>query len=217
MSCTTTRALSLALLAAAVGLACASDDADPGSSGAGSAGTGDESGGSDTTFGSASEGGSELSGEELYLSMCSVCHGPAGEGSELGYEIRHHTPEHLLWVVRNGRPGAEFENSSMPPFAPESLADVDVEKIVVFLDELEQPTEAEALYLDYCANCHGPDGDSGVANKEVRTKGFNDVEEKVRRGVGLGDIGVQNRYMPAFDDTRITDDELRLIVDFLND
>ncbi len=173
--------------------------------------TADGSGGSDT--GDTAAPG-EPSGQELYTVFCAACHGPEGEGSPLGYEIRHHTPEHFEWVVRHGRPGLEFVDSAMTAFNEQILPYENLAKIYDYLDAFPQPDTPEALYLDYCGNCHGPHGNDGFS-ENVYGKGSGDISEKVRQGEGGGDVGDRFGYMPRFDASRISDAELQLIVDFL--
>jgi mono/diheme cytochrome c family protein len=159
--------------------------------------------------------GVELDGEQLFTLLCAACHGTEGQGSDLGYELRHHTPEHFDWVVRNGRPGTGFDMSEMTAFGPDVLSDADAAKILDYLDSFPQPDTGEGLYLDYCGNCHGPTAQGGVTGVDIAGKGFGDVSEKVREGVDLNNVGAQDLYMPRFDTDRITDEELQLIVDFI--
>ena len=159
--------------------------------------------------------GADLNGEELYVAFCAACHGPEGEGGVLGYEIRHHTPEHFEWVLRNGRPGVEFEDSVMNPYPEAAISAESATRILDYLGSLPQPETGEALYLDYCGNCHGPTGTGGVSGKEITDKGFDDVSEKVRDGINLGDVGAQDMYMPPYDTDLVSDEELQLIVDFV--
>jgi mono/diheme cytochrome c family protein len=170
------------------------------------------SSGGDETTGDASTTGSNATGEELYA-LCAPCHGPAGEGSELGYELRHPSRPYATWVVRNGRPGDEFENSVMAPYSESILSDADLEKIFDYLDSFEQPTTGEDLFLDYCGNCHGPTGTGGVVGVTIVDKTLADTLEKVRTGVGT-DFSNRIAYMPAFDESRITDDEVQAMIDF---
>ncbi|MCA9707642.1 MAG: cytochrome c [Myxococcales bacterium] len=215
-------AIPLALMLAG----CPGDDPDPGSSdssgtdpsGADSSGT-DSSGGVDTTgdpSGDPTAGptaGPDASGEELYGQLCSPCHGPNGVGTTLGYELQHPVREFSTWVVRNGRPGDEFENSSMSAYGTNVVSDTSLEEIWDYLDAQPQPTTGEGLYLDYCANCHGVDATGGVVGKDISDKTFADSLERVREGAGLSDPGARMFYMPAFDTDVVSDQELQLLID----
>ena len=177
---------------------------------------GDSSAGGDETAGTEPPPPpADLSGEELFTLFCAACHGPEGEGSDLGYEIRHHAREHFDWVVRNGRPGLEFVDSEMTAFNEQILPADSLDKIYEYLDAFPQPDTSETLYLDYCGNCHGSTGNNGLA-EEIIGKPLNDVTEKVRQGENLGDVGNRAIYMPRFDTSRISDAELQLIVDFIS-
>lgn len=159
--------------------------------------------------------GVQLSGEELFTALCSTCHGTSAEGGDKGYELQHHTREHLLWVVRNGRPGLEFDNSVMSPFPEAVLSDEQIDLIGDFLDSFPQPDTGEGLYHDYCSNCHGQVPDTGLIDTEILGRPYNEIREKVREGESLGNVGARGSYMPRFGTDRISDGEVQLIADFL--
>jgi mono/diheme cytochrome c family protein len=138
-----------------------------------------------------------------------------GEGTVLGYELRHPLRPFSTWVVRNGRSGGEFPSSVMLPYSADLLSDADLGAIFDYLASFPQPTTGEGLYLDYCANCHGADARGGMAGADISDKGFNDASEKVRRGEGGVDYGNRAAYMPAFGGEVLSDDELRAITDYL--
>lgn len=200
-------------LAAVVIASCASDDGDDlstvaeGSSGGGST-SGDDGSGGATTHGDAT-------GEELFASVCAPCHGIDAAGTELGYELRHPVRPYAQWVIRNGRPGDEFEASAMAAYAPDVLGGAELEKIFDYLDSFEQPTTGEGLYLDYCRNCHGIDARGGVVGVDISDKEIGDITEKVREGEGGAGYGNRIAYMPAFDAQTLTDDELTAIADYI--
>lgn len=197
--------------------ACPSDDAPADADTSGSA-----TSMSDTTAGTSmgtdavdTSGGSDVSGEELYGQLCSPCHGASGEGTALGYELQHPVRELSVWVVRNGRPGDEFEGSSMASYSPQIASDAQLDEIWDYLDSFPQPTTGEGLYLDYCRNCHGTDALGGVVAKDISDKGFADALERIRDGAGLGDVGARMLYMPAFGADVISDAEVQLVVDYI--
>jgi len=185
-------------------------------------GSGGESGASgETETGSSSEASvdetaaGDADGAMLYASFCSPCHGVEGEGTELGYEVRHPFREFSVWVTRNGRPGDEFENSSMSLYSDTTLDDAQLEAIWDHLESFPQPTTGETLYLDYCRNCHGDDARGGVVGKDISDKDFADSRERVREGAGLGAPGERMDYMPAYDLERLSDDELQQITEYI--
>lgn len=205
----------------AVLLACPADDSDTGGGPTdGGSASAETTAATDTTVAdptadSGTGTGAEATGEELYGQLCSPCHGPSGEGSALGYELQHPVREFSTWVVRNGRPGDEFEGSVMAAYSPDTVSDAQLEQMWDFLDAFPQPTTGEALYLDYCANCHGADASGGVVSKDISDKTFGDSQERVREGAGLGDPGSRMLYMPAFDIDTVSDDELQLMMDHI--
>jgi mono/diheme cytochrome c family protein len=178
-----------------------------------SQGSDGSSGGDETTGDAATTGNSDASGEELYA-LCAPCHGATGEGSDLGYELRHPTTRaYATWVVRNGRPGTEFTNSVMAPYSEAVLSDADLEKIWDYLDSFDQPTTGEELYLDYCGNCHGPDGTGGVVGVSVLGE-LGELFDIVRSGEGGTNYANRPGYMTAFGTDRLTDEEVQAILDF---
>ena len=200
---------------------CASEDplGAEGSS-TGTAGDSDTAASADTGNGEESSGESgepspPATGPELYASLCSGCHGLQGEGTELGYELRHPDRELSTYVIRNGREGLEFENASMANYAEGVISDEQLEQLYDWLDSFDQPVGGAALYADYCASCHGVDPVAGgVIDKDIADKDFNDMSEKVREGVGkVSDP--RNDYMSSFSETQLSDADLQAIVDWM--
>ncbi len=218
-----------ALLALFLLAAC--DSSDPagsagteGSTGASTAAEGSESSdGAATTSGPGDEGdestgGGELptpTGPELFVSLCSGCHGVEAEGGVNGYELRHPDRGLASFVIRNGREGLEFPNSQMAAYGEDVFSDQQLEELFDWLDAFEQPSTGEGLYADYCANCHGTQPGQGVINEDIADKGFNDTIEKVREGEGGSNYGNRGGYMSAFDDSKLSDAEVQAIVDWM--
>ena len=169
---------------------------------------------SDTTDGT-SDTGAEPTGEELFNSLCSVCHGPEGEGSSIAYEIQHPHDEFTRWVVRNGRASVEFANQAMPAFPTELLTDAELDLIIQYLDGIAQPTTDEDLYLDYCRNCHGADAGGGVVGKELMNSPIQDFIENTRQGRGGSNYGARNLFMPARTAAELSDAEIQAIFDYV--
>ena len=191
--------------------------------GAGSSGDGSESTGAAEESGSgegssSGDGGEPLptaTGPELYMSLCSGCHGLEGEGTALGYELRHPDRELSTWVIRNGRPGLEFEDSAMAAYGEEVFSDQQLEELYDWIDAFEQPTTGEGLYADYCASCHGTDPVAGgVIQKDIADKDFNDLQEKIRQGVG-NSIEPRTLYMSAIDAEHLSDEGIQAIADWM--
>lgn len=174
----------------------------------------DSSGGAESSTG----GGAGLSGEEFFLSVCAACHGNEGEGTMLGYEVQHPVRDYSTWVVRNGRPAGnpETPGSVMARYAPDLLDDATLEEIWDYLDTFPQPTTGEALYADYCANCHGVDALGGVTGVDIREPGaLLEIFQKVREGENVGAYASRGSAMPRFDESRISDAEIQLIADYV--
>lgn len=201
----------------------AADDVGTGGEGTGS--TSDASTSEASTSGVDSSGGESstgdapaISGEEFFLSVCAPCHGSDGEGTALGYEVQHPVRDYATWVVRNGRPpgNTELPGSVMVAYATGSLADATLEEIWDYLDTFPQPTTGEALYVDYCRNCHGTDALGGITDVNIREPGaLAEIFEKVREGENVGNYAARGSSMPAFDEGRISDAEIQLIADYL--
>jgi mono/diheme cytochrome c family protein len=199
----------------------AADDVETGGEGTGStseASTSEAStSGVDSSGGESSTGDAPaISGEEFFLSVCAPCHGSDGEGTALGYEIQHPVRDYSSWVVRNGRPpgNAELPGSVMTAYATGSLEDATLEEIWDYLDTLPQPTTGEALYMDYCRNCHGTDAAGGITGVDIRLE-LLEIFEQVREGENVGNYAARSTSMPAFDESRISDAEIQLIADYV--
>ncbi|MFT7622994.1 MAG: mono/diheme cytochrome c family protein [Myxococcota bacterium] len=154
---------------------------------------------------------------EDYTKMCSGCHGPDGAGTTIGYELHHPSREYSAWVVRNGRAGVEFANSSMPAFDEAALSDEALDAIFDWLHAVDQPTGGEGLYWDYCSNCHGAGATGGPvfhdliheANQPAKVFQF------VRNGHGGTDYADRLEYMPSWTEDELADAEIDLILGYL--
>lgn len=174
----------------------------------------DSSGGGESSTG----GSPSISGEEFFMSVCAPCHGNEGEGTMLGYEIKHPVRDYSTWVVRHGRPPGndELPGSVMVAYAPGSLEDATLEEIWDYLDTFPQPTTGEELYMDYCRNCHGTDALGGITEVNIREPGaLLEIFEKVREGENVGAYASRGSSMPRFGESRISDAEIQLIADYV--
>lgn len=102
----------------------------------------------------------------------------------------------------------------MLPVAADKLSDSNLEAIWDYLDQPPQPTSGQALFLDYCANCHGADGKGGPTGRNILNE-LNGLKTLVRQGAHGGEFEMRREYMPAFSATRITDTELNLIYTYV--
>jgi cytochrome c553 len=67
----------------------------------------------------------------------------------------------------------------------------------------------QAIYVGAgCANCHGLSGEGAVVGPDIWGKNFEDMLEVVRDG---------EHGMPAFDDERLSDEQVELLTAYLNE
>lgn len=78
-------------------------------------------------------------GQELYTTTCLACHGPAGEGTQLGPRVDGAewrgiggTPEEIAAVIRAGTTESEEFPVPMPAFGPE-LAPEQVQALAAYV------------------------------------------------------------------------------------
>jgi mono/diheme cytochrome c family protein len=152
---------------------------------------------------------------------CNVCHGTVGQGVQsLAPEVRHVPAGYAQQVVRQGRKfnGMQtgmvaFPMTSADPLVA-AITDADLSAVISWLDAQPKPTTGQGLFLDFCGNCHGKDGNGGIQPVKVTGETIMAVNTKVRGGYGT-DISMRNAYMPAEDTTALTDAELALIEQFI--
>jgi mono/diheme cytochrome c family protein len=179
------------------------------SSQAGSGGTQAGSGGAQAGSG----GVAPVDGKGLYEANCKACHGEQGIGGPLAPEIVHPVRDYSTWVVRNGRAQTTFP-APMEKLATEKLPDAQLMLIFDYLDQPPQPTTGKALYVDYCANCHGADGKGGPTARNIINE-VGKVVSQTRSGKNIGKFEMRRDYMPAFPVSEISDAELALIRDYV--
>lgn len=179
----------------------------------GGASTGGSAGSSGSVGVSGSGGSGPLDGAALYASNCAPCHAAQGVGGPLAPEIQHPVRDFSSWVVRNGLPGAGFK-LPMAPFTTAELSDSNLTLIWDYLDKPPQPTTGQALYHDYCANCHGADGKGGPTGRAI-TNELAKLKQQVRSGASLGQFAKRKNFMPAFTTAKISDAELNLIYTYV--
>lgn len=185
-----------------------------GSSSGGSAGA-TVNGGSASTggVGGGAAGASAMDGATLYLTNCAACHGQQGVGGPLAPELQHPVRDYSTWVVRHGRAMTTFP-APMLAVASDKLTDANLTSIWDYLSQPAQPTTGQALYLDYCGNCHGADGKGGPTARNILNE-LDGLKEQVRQGSHLGQFDMRREYMPAFSTTQISDADLDRIFTYV--
>lgn len=141
-------------------------------------------------------------GAEIYVEKCADCHGPQGLGDGLLAEELEvlvppigvleqaftASPQEWFVVVRDGRMA-----QMMPPFSG-SLSDQDIWDVLGYVYALGSDpallAEGEDLYGEFCAACHGTNGEGGVEapghQDPARMTGFSlaEIVQKISTGSG---------------------------------
>jgi mono/diheme cytochrome c family protein len=151
----------------------------------------------------------------VYALTCSPCHGADGAGTKLGPEIKHPPRDLIAWAVRQGREGKGFP-APMLAYTTAQVSDAALAGIVELLWAQPRPTDAQGLYLDFCGNCHGPDGKGGSVAEVAFGKRATEIDDIVRAGHGVTNLANRPKYMPAFSTTDLPDADLTMIKTFLN-
>jgi cytochrome c553 len=159
-------------------------------------------------------------------SSCTTCHAAAAQGTNfLAPEIRHIPVSFATFAIRNGRVDSKNAATGMvafpamppAPLGSAVLTDAEVTEIVTWLNSPPKPTAPQALYRDFCGNCHGPMTASGgsVGIQLLAGIAKETVRATVRSGLGMATPAARKEYMPAFDATLLTDAELEQIMTFI--
>lgn len=156
-----------------------------------------------------SAGSAPVNGEAIFNVACKTCHEAQGAGGKLGPEIQHPVRDHATWVVRNGLPGAAFPKP-MEKIPADLLSDAELNMVFDYLDMPPQATSGQALYLDYCGNCHGADGKGGPTTRNILDE-LDKLRDNVKKGTHPGDFGNRKEYMPTLNPSKLTDAEVDLI------
>jgi mono/diheme cytochrome c family protein len=177
--------------------------------------TGDSTAGNSTAGNStAGDSTKELDAPALFTAHCASCHGEEAQGKPgEAPEIRHPVAEYAQFVVRNGRSHDSYL-TEMPAFDEFLAPDDHVDAILSYLSEFPKPTTGKALFLDYCANCHGADAAGGTVNRPIL--GMSEVFVSiVRQGRNLDRIGTRNMFMPSWKEADLSDAEITAIGEYV--
>jgi mono/diheme cytochrome c family protein len=77
-----------------------------------------------------------------------------------------------------------------------------------------QPTTGEGLYLDYCAACHGEDGQGGPTTRPIVNEA-GEISQFVRSGHELGNFAERREFMPQWSTDELSDAEVQLITQYV--
>jgi mono/diheme cytochrome c family protein len=171
-------------------------------------------GGSGGAAGNGGAGGMPSEGQALYDANCKICHGVLGAGSPIGPEIQHPVRDYAAWVVRNGRAQSTYPKP-MDKWGPDKLTDAQLTLVFDYLSTPPKPTGGQALFLDYCSNCHGADARGGPTDRNLLNE-VDKVEALVREGKNKGQYQMRHDSMPSFASDTINDGELTMIRDYID-
>lgn len=155
-----------------------------------------------------------MTGVEVFATTCAGCHGAAGEGHDRGPQLRFPVVGYATHVTRSGRDGRGFADP-MPGYDHEEVDDEQLGQMWGWLHSGGKPTDGAGLWKTYCGNCHGPDGRGGPVDESVRGEDLGDWIEVTREGEGGRRYGSRGDYMPAWSSREISDDEIRLMYDYI--
>jgi mono/diheme cytochrome c family protein len=181
---------------------------------AGAAGSIVVSGASGGQAGGGGSGPAPSEGQALYDLTCKLCHAEQGVGSILGPELQHPLREYSRWVVRNGRAQTTFPKP-MEKVGADVLSDAQLTLIWDYLSLMPEPTTGQALFGDYCANCHGKDAKGGPTQRNIINE-VAKITDKVRNGSNVGQYQLRHDSMPVFPSSVIDDAELAAIHDYVD-
>ena len=153
-----------------------------------------------------------MTGEELYASACALCHGPDAMGGDLGPNVRYVDSGYTHFLVREGRESMTYPGP-MLALSDAVVTDEQIDLIVEYLWSFPKPTTGQELFIQICSNCHGADGAGGPTGRPVI--GEAQMAQQLVRNGHDGAYDDRREFMPSYDQTQITDEELQLITEFI--
>jgi len=176
-------------------------------------------------------------GKELYSAYCEACHNPhriVGPAliDDVGYFVRAGIPAEAMGMLLQKPVRVGKEGSIMPAYTPDQVSDADLNDIGAYLasfhaapdapPQLGSAGEGEAPYAQYCAMCHGAQGEgvqgmTPVAFMAAELKQHNLPPNILLAFVMLsarsGDVGT----MPVFSEDALSDAQLADIAAYIWD
>ncbi|RYZ03435.1 MAG: c-type cytochrome [Myxococcales bacterium] len=169
------------------------------------------------TAAEAPAGAAAPAGYTAATTSCATCHGANGQGVDfLAPEIRHTPADFFKGVVRAGRKDHTGAPTGMTSFGMDKITDADLDAVSAWLIGLPKPTTGEGLYHSMCANCHGPKMPTGGGSPiKIQGASIANVDKFVRMGGSGTDVNDRLKYMPKYDTTLLTEEELGKIKMFI--
>lgn len=136
---------------------------------------------------------------------CGGCHGPDAEGgSAPALTLDETSYDEFQRVVREGAEG-------MPAYSAQQIRDADLQRLYDWIQAHAQaPVAPQSVWVETgCGGCHGPNGEGGSA---VPLAGEETPYDEFQRVVRAGTEG-----MPSYSPSRISDQDLRRVYDWLNE
>ncbi|MBI4301323.1 MAG: c-type cytochrome [Chloroflexi bacterium] len=140
---------------------------------------------------------------------CAICHGTGGGGGPaVAFSLEGRTPDAISRIVRQPQ-------NLMPAFSPERLNDIDLLKIIAYLEEIQiqdsltpMAQEGKTHYEKQgCAACHGSDGKGGpVVAFSIAGLPGNTIYRTVRAPKAL---------MPRYSTEQLSQQDLEKIIAFI--
>ncbi|HEX4944842.1 MAG TPA: cytochrome c [Usitatibacteraceae bacterium] len=130
----------------------------------------------------AARGDAPMQPADLFLRVCSVCHGEKGDGKSLASTALKTSPrdftteeartslsrEYMIAIVRDGRPHSAMVGRTMRLTHAEIEGVVDFIRTAFMAPEPGTPlAQGRALYRKSCASCHGDRGQGGPARGAI--------------------------------------------------
>ena len=157
-----------------------------------------------------------LTGKEVYLKECAVCHGKEGEGTPRGYQVRFPVQAYADAVTRFGRSGNREFDIPMPAYPVEKISDQQLREMWIYLSSFPRPTTGKELFTAYCANCHGQDGRGGFSGEGILSE-TGEYRKYIRRGKNLRYPLNRRKYMPAYGEMELSAKDIFLLRQYARD
>ncbi len=181
-------------------------------------------------------------GRDLFISSCSACHGPNGEGMDgLGKSfttsefVQTSTDKELMTMIKTGRPIWDAANSTgvdMPPKGGNpAISDDELNEIISYMrsistliGEANEAAIGRDLFIASCSACHGPNGEgmdglgkSFTTSEFVQASTDKELMTMIKMGRPIWDAanttGVD--MPPKGGNPAISDDELNEIIVYI--